>query len=29
MNAVLIAIVVAWMAGGTILLCRMLTGRWK
>jgi len=29
MNEVLIAIVVAWMAGGTLLLCRMLTGRWR
>jgi len=29
MNAVLVAIVVALMAGGTVLLCRMLTGRWK
>jgi hypothetical protein len=29
MNEVLIAIVVAWMAGGTIVLCRMLTGRWR
>jgi hypothetical protein len=29
MNAVLVAIVVAWMAGGTVVLCRMLTGRWR
>jgi hypothetical protein len=29
MNAVLVAIVVAWMTGGTIVLCRMLTGRWR
>jgi hypothetical protein len=29
MNAALILAVVAWMAGGTIVLCRMLTGRWK
>lgn len=29
MNAVLVAIVVAWMAGGTVLLVRALTGRWR
>lgn len=29
MNAVLVAIVVAWMAGGTVLLCRAITGRWR
>lgn len=29
MNAALILATVAWMAGGTVLLCRMLTGRWR
>jgi hypothetical protein len=29
MNAALILATVAWMTGGTVVLCRMLTGRWK
>lgn len=29
MNAVLILATAAWMAGGTVLLCRMITGRWR
>jgi hypothetical protein len=29
MNAALILATVAWMAGGTLVLCWMLTGRWR